>query len=210
MKSRKRRIKELLARDENLKKAHPLFLHIIPEDQNIFLPLTTEEDKTFLSKNFSPIPEGGRSTMYNFEGFRIYSHTADLKPYVQIFRNGAVEYFTNNLVTKNYDGSISFSGEYLSKEMVRISRELSVFLNHYNLPFNFKLYLTILNIKDIPIKGGSIYFPDHRNEISDLYFPKLTIDSIDDINKKFSQLLDMFWQAGGYSQNPYINKYKFE
>lgn len=211
MKSRKKRIKELLERDETLKNAHPLFLHIIPEDQNTFLPLITEEDKTFLIKNFSPIPEGGRSSIYNFEGFKIYSHSASLKPYVQIFRNGAIEYFTNNLVFKRHDDIKTFSGEFLTKEITRIYKEVLRFIEHYNIPFKIDLYLTILNLKGIPIHGNNLYFPDNNNnndEVDNLYFQKLILESTEDIKKKFALLLDMFWQAGGYSNNLYIDRYK--
>lgn len=210
MKSRKKRINELLERDETLKNAHPLFLHIIPEDQNNFLPLTTEEDKTFLINNFSPIPEGGNSSIYNFEGFKIYNHSGSLKPYVQIFRNGAIEYYTNNLVIKRHNDIEAISGEFLTKEITRFYKEVLTFIEHYNIPFKIYLYLTILNLKGIPIHGNNQYFPDNNNDkIDNLYFKKLTIESTEDIKKKFALLLDMFWQAGGYSNNLYIDKYKF-
>lgn len=212
MKSRKKRIKELLERDDTLKNAHPLFLHIIPKDQNTFLPLNTEEDKTFLIKNFSPIPEGGRSSIYNFEGFKIYSHSASLKPYVQIFRNGAIEYFTNNLVFNGHNDIKTFSGEILTKELTRIHKEVLRFIEHYNIPFKIDLYLTILNLRGISIHGNNLSLPDYNNnkvEVDNLYFQKLTIESPEDIKKNLALLLDMFWQAGGFPNNIYVDKYKF-
>jgi hypothetical protein len=205
MRKRKKRIKELLTSTESVRTYNPVIIHFIPAVPIRQFELSPEEDKEIFRKNFNPLYSYTSSRIeYNFYGLRIYSNMYENEtrnPYVQIFRNGTIEYFSTSLIEEE-SGKI-LRGKIFNDLIHQAVQEVVNYIKLSHLTYPINMYLSILNSTGLKIVPERQYVlrPEIMN--NDLLFPGITFENEDSILYELNKFLNVVWQSGGFDKNPY-------
>lgn len=188
-----------------------VFLHIIPlgylDDNHIDLSnyLRTE----YLKANFSPIASSGYNHRHNLEGFLTY---ADYKKmtysYAQLFRNGAMEYYTSQLhrVTNQENNTLSLNGYFLEEECIKKIKQSFALFDYLKIEPPYLVLASIFDLKGGLLEGPNILFTK-RADRNEILLPSVLFNSRSELaENKMKNIFDIFWQSANYTKSPYYNE----
>ncbi len=184
-----------------------LFIHLIPlESFSSYLSFNVRNLKDAVDK-IDRSTYGFQNIRFNLDGLLCpvnYDLSIPQGIYIQVFRNGIIEYVDNSITSKY--GSPN-------DELFLNASSIESVVNH-NFP-NFIRYLTAIGIHPpvwlfvtlTKVKGLEIYRTRYKNpsgdnrpiDRDDLYLPEKRIDDFSlDCNAIFQPLYEMIWNAGGW------------
>lgn len=205
MKSRKSRVEQIIKQSSASEQKLPsIIIHFIPD--TIDAPLQFNEDQIIeqLKVSIQPIGCSSSDTMYNFMGYKVFAKGYDnVEQYVQLFRNGAIEFYNTQLFQVDQKGTKYAWGNHLNKAINDAFQMAKIFFNLYNISAPIKFNLTILNSKHLVIiTEQQIHIP-RKIKLDNLFFPKLIIEDLTDIalDQAVNYVLNHVWQTSGYSKN---------
>lgn len=174
-----------------------IFLHILPFfSEDYFLDFSKKEIFE-LTQSIFPLNDNGYNFRLNFDGRLIYTKNS----YVQIFRDGSVEYCDNTRFRpRRIDGEDVgvIDGKIFENDILRCTEKIIQLYDSVGLKLPIMVYITIVSVKGhIMYNNGPL---DYRKLIDkdNLYFPGLIIENtMIDIAEKFKPIFDILWNAAG-------------
>ena len=190
----------------------PIVVHFAPmssfQDGSL-LPLHKIKDDR--DSPFWKIYKYSLDKTFNFDGLMFYSEFAKdklLSGYVQIFRNGLIEfvdfYHTKPIKENEIHGVFI---EQIIREFIEV---IVPFMKQYEKAFPFFCSISVLNIKGFRLVTSSDRFPisflvnPDFNIISetDIVIPTVFLENADDLQEKINYCTDIIWNSGGFDKNP--------
>jgi hypothetical protein len=187
------------------------FLHIIPLgylDENL-IELSNYERIEQLRKDLVPIDSGGYSHRHNLEGFLThYSYNAqEIKSYVQLFRDGTMEYYTSTLHHQRTadEAALNFNGYFLEKETIEKVGQSFRVLDYLKIEPPYVIFISVFDLLGGVIDGPKLMFTK-RGDRNEIHLPSVVFNSrTEDIAGKMKSTFDIFWQSANYPKSPYYD-----
>ncbi len=161
----------------------------------------------------SEAPTYGRwDFRHNLDGFMTFSTMFQSKnpySYVQIFRDGSLEFYTSHLhfERKNEPEKLDLSGkkfEIVSIESIRTAFDV---FQYYQIEPPYAVFISLFDLENAVVFVENLY-GDSTGVIgkSELLLPSVVFnDTNQDISKTMKSTFDILWQAGNYKKSPFYN-----
>ncbi len=208
---RKERVQDVLNLGfiSDLDPKNSTFIHIIPISYYTYNQLSLTEDLLLnsIKEKLRPIDSGSWDSRHNFEGFLLFNRNhSDRKvdSYVQLFRNGIVEFFTHAFHAENEKYKLFYLGWLESKVIESIENTIKIYkMVGVQPPFVVQISITDLQKRYVDIRGAFniAVLPFLTNN---LFIPNVLINDFDaNISKELKTTFDIIWQSAGYHESPF-------
>lgn len=193
-------------------------IHIIPVNhylQNKILPFDKQQIIELLADNLEPV--GGRThdRRRNFEGFLITDYDPAFKTipsYVQVFRNGMIEFYTKTFHSIDGDRRIFFIGM-MEIQIIEAIRSSMVIYGELTISPPFIVFLSLVGMKNFKLYLPAIHpYSQPKPFISeDLLLPNIMIDKLltesnQVIENELKTIFDIVWQSANCRRSPNYNE----
>lgn len=140
---------------------------------------------------------------YNFDGLLFYNPIFN----AQVFRDGTVEHCEKLYTEPDKEGRKFTYGLSIEFDILKNLKKVVKILNNSNVDSSFIARIFMFNMKNVRLTTGK----DHefgcttfdRIDRNFLQLPDLMIESVnDDLCTSLKPVLDVFWQASGWSKSP--------
>jgi len=190
------------------------FLHVIPfgSGNDSSINISSQTNINYLAKKLGSIRVSGWDYRHNLDGFMTFSHDLQNRipfSYVQLFRNGALEYYTSHFHYKR-EGQpevLDFAGLTFEKITVQKIKESFDVLKFFKIEPPYVVYISIFDLDE-----GVILTQDGWRDSSEvigkkeLILPDMIFNDLSfDIAKKMQPIFDILWQAGNYPKSPFFD-----
>jgi hypothetical protein len=191
----------------NLDTANSTFIHIIPLSftQNQ-IRLTNNEDMNEINNLFrsssSPI-----TNYHNFEGYimsSIIPSPPQINSYVQVFRNGIIESFSNDFHEKmNFENHTEYYiVDRFEIHCIELIQQALTYFSKKNIYSPILVFVSIFGLKNYKILTGSPYrYSKPINRISLIIPPILIKTNPCDIDSELKPIFDILWQSSGVQKS---------
>lgn len=145
---------------------------------------------------------------FNFDGFYFGQQTYK-EWYVQFFRNGAIEFVSNNFAYIDRNSGFLFYHNKFENNLVQQLDNYFKVLNQADIPLPYIVSLSYLNIKGLMRYQRTIRDEVNykKNEEEFLTLEPMIIRSADQLHagKILKPMLDIVWQSMGVSESPVLD-----
>jgi hypothetical protein len=184
------------------------YLHILPLNKHQDLIDLTDESNTKNIKNIVNLPYSRRcADRLNIEGILIYNEGSIINTYIQLFRNGAIEFYTYNLfekVERFIPIQHLIKGNELEQITVQVLTSGFKLLSHLGTTPPYAVFITLLNLEKTKITSH-MYLSEVIGR-KQIYFPPVVFyDYSEKVSMKMKPIFDMVWQSGSFNKSPNYN-----
>jgi hypothetical protein len=192
------------------------FLHIIPLGhigENI-IDISSETKLNYLKENLQPIGSNGYDFRHNLEGFMTFTNDPIKKnpfSYVQLFRDGILEFYTSHLHFRrqNEPEKLDIFGGFFERISLQCIEKAFGLLRFYQIEPPYAVFISLFDLEDAVIFVQNPGGWGNKTQVigkSQLLFPAVVFnDTQQDISKVMKSTFDILWQAGNYTKSPFYN-----
>ncbi|MBU1354997.1 MAG: ATP-binding protein [Candidatus Edwardsbacteria bacterium] len=176
-----------------------IFLHIIPLFSNVVIDFTKKEIRDHCV--LTPLASGVGSYRMNIDGRLIYDKDRNGCTYIQLFRDGKIEYCDNKTIFASVDKKIDI--KWLERRVIDSLYKVTSLYNYLGITYPVIVFLSLLGVKEYKINAGNDYLnTDVAFDSNDLLLPELIMDKgptdITECASLLKTTFDILWNAGDY------------
>jgi len=183
-----------------------LFLHALPVGEREPLRDLRTANKA-LNVVAHMVNASPRAT-YHADGIRRWSGTGECSKYLQLFRNGGIEFFSQMdylpLPTAG-QSSVALDGADVWYKCALFLHGVSVFADICPLESPFQFLISVVGCQGWHVRVEGVYPSDHYTfDRDEVMLPPVLIDEFPiNLEAIFGDAMNFFWQASGWPDSPF-------
>jgi Putative DNA-binding domain len=194
-----------LSFDSSVDVSNPTFIQILPLGRvnRTRLDFSVRAFAEDCRSSMKPIMGGSGTMRYNLDGLMVYSASDKIiHSYVQLFRNGMVEYYSTQLHALG-EKEYHFQGYYFERTVRECCQAGMELMRRCGIEPPYVVLLSILKMKGRAVVAGRHGFEENRITQDTLLLPEAIFENDgSSIDQALKFPFDYLWQASGYSGSP--------
>lgn len=186
-------------------KSKSFFLHVIPYGRigSQLVDISNHAVSEYLWGNMRPLFSSGWSHRFNLDGLMTYYPGSGVAhDYVQVFRNGAFEFYTSQMHLSKEAGKTVIYGRHLENKCIESTSLAFKLIGHLGIEPPYVILLSVLQTRSVAVEDDSWRLREGVIFADRVLLPEVIIEDISTLPEMMKASFDVLWQASGYPGSP--------